>query len=70
MVKEVADITIKLNELEEVEFDAITEYLEDRGIKYQIIGFDNEQTIDTRSEDDKWFDYDMQKGFDKARGEL
>ena len=70
MVKEVADITIKLNELEEVEFDAITEYLEDRGIKYQIVGFDNEQTIDTRSEDDKWFDYDMQKGFDKARGEL
>ena len=69
MIKEVADITIKLKELEDVEFDAITEYLEDRGIKYQITGFDNEQTIDTRSEYDKQFDYEMQKGFDRARGE-
>lgn len=69
MIKEVADITIKLHELEDVEFDAITEYLEDRGIKYKIVDFDNEHTIDTRNEEDKLFDYEMQKGFDKARGE-
>lgn len=69
MIKEVADITIKLNGLEEVEFDVIEEFLQDKNIEYEIVKFENEQTIDTRNEYDKQFDYEMQRGFDKARGE-
>ncbi len=70
MIKEVADITIKLNEVEEVDLDVIEEFLQDKKIKYEVIKFENEKTIDTRSEEDKWFDYDMQRGFDEARGDL
>lgn len=70
MIKEIADITIKLNGLEEVDFDVIEEFLQDKNINYQVVKVDNEQTIDTREESDKWFDYEMQRGFDRARGEL
>lgn len=68
MIKEVADITIKLKELEDVEFDVIEEFLQDKNIKYEVIKFED-YTIDTRSEYDKQFDYEMQRGFDRARGE-
>ncbi len=69
MIKEVADITIKLNALEEVDFDVIEEFLQDKNIEYEVVKFED-YTIDTRNECDKQFDYEMQKGFDKARGEV
>lgn len=68
MIKEVADITIKLNGLEDIDFDVIEEFLQDKNIKYEVVKFED-YTIDTRSEYDKQFDYDMQRGFDMARGE-
>lgn len=68
MIKEVADITIKLNGLEDVDFDVIEEFLQDKNVKYEVAKFDK-YTIDTRNEYDKQFDYEMQRGFDKARGE-
>lgn len=68
MIKEVADITIKLHGLEQVDFDVVEEFLQDKNIEYEVIKFED-YTIDTRSEYDKWADYYMQRGFDKARGE-
>ncbi len=70
MVKEVADVTIKIKSLEETDFDVITEFLQDNKYEYEVVEVGNEQIIDTRSEQDKWFDYEMQRGFDKARGEV
>ena len=62
------DWTCPLCGVSKEDFDVVEEYLQDKNIEYEVIKFED-YTIHTRSEYDKQFDYEMQRGFDKARGE-
>lgn len=69
MSRELADITIELDDIEDVDWDAIEEYLQDHKIKYKIIKSDNQRTeVYYKNESDKWSDYWMNVGMDRARG--
>ena len=55
-MKTYLDITIQVKALDEVDYDALIEYLEDNHIHFEE-SIDNEYTIDERSEDEKYDDY-------------
>lgn len=44
MSRELADITIKFNELEDVVYDELIEFLEDNKIKYDVVKVENRIT--------------------------
>lgn len=67
-MKEIADITIKLIDIEDVDFDVVTEFLEDNHINYEIVKTENLRSIDLRSNEEKDIDYWINKGMDQARG--
>ena len=50
------DITIQAKGIDEIEYDALMEYLEDHRLHFEE-SIDNEYTIDERSEDEKYDDY-------------
>lgn len=57
MSRELADITIKLSDLEDVIFDEVIEYLEDQKIKYEVLNTENRRT--EYEEDDAWDEADV-----------
>lgn len=69
MSKELADITIELTDIEDVDWDAVEEYLQDHRIKYKVIKSVNQRTeLTYESEAEKWSDYWINVGMDRARG--
>ena len=58
MCKELADITIKFKELENVVFDEIIEFLEDQKIQYEIIDVNNRITEYIENERDYHEEYE------------
>jgi len=61
MNKDLADITIKFEDLEDVMFDVIIEFLEDQHIKYEITKVENQRIkgLDELDEYDIWHDKQM-----------
>ena len=68
MIRELADITILLEGIEDVDMDVLEEFLNDHKINYKVLKSENERTEDLRTEDEKWSDYWMNVGMDRARG--
>ena len=44
MSRELADITIKFNELEDVVYDELIEFLDDQNIQYEVMNIENRIT--------------------------
>ena len=63
MSKDLADITIKFEDLEDVMFDVIIEFLEDQHIKYEITKVENQriESLDEPDEYDIWHDKQMMR---------
>ena len=57
MSRELADITIKLSDLEDVVYDEVIEYLTDQKIKYEVLNVDNRRT--EYEEDYVWDEADI-----------
>lgn len=62
MSRELADITIKFKELEDVTFDVIEEFLKEQNIQYEVINVENRITEYKETEPeayDIWIDRKM-----------
>lgn len=67
-MKEFADITIQLKEIEDVVFDELIEFLDDQHIQYETISVDNKFTDYTETETE--FDYYDEWHDKKITGDL
>lgn len=54
-MREVADITIKFEELEDKNYDKLIEFLEEENIDYQVIKATNQQTIYTEPNEPDYY---------------
>jgi len=65
MSRELADITIQLNDLEDVVYDELIEFLEDQKIKYVVAKVENRRTEYSEEEKDSHEEYEnelLEKG--------
>lgn len=67
MIEEYYNLTLKISKIDESVYTKLIDFLEENKINYKEEDFE-EVVVDNRSEADKWQDYWMNVGMDRARG--
>ena len=67
MIEEYYNTTLKISKIDEAIYTKLIDFLEENKINYKEEDFED-VFVDNRSEADKWQDYWMNVGMDRARG--
>lgn len=67
MIEEYYNVTLKISKIDESVYTKLIDFLEENKINYKEEDSE-EVVVDNRSEADKWQDYWMDVGMDRARG--
>lgn len=67
MIEEYYNVTLKISKIDESVYSKLIDFLEENKIDYKEEDSE-EVVVDNRSEADKWQDYWMDVGMDRARG--
>jgi len=67
MIEEYYNLTLKISKIDESVYTKLIDFLEENKINYKEEDSE-EVVVDNRSEADKWQDYWMDVGMDRARG--
>ena len=67
MIEEYYNVKLKISKIDESVYTKLIDFLEENKINYKEEDFE-EMVVDNRNEVDKWQDYWINVGMDRARG--